>query len=107
MRTVRILIDGTEHEMQRAFRAVHILAAGERDGTYRIIEERDGLLGRQFHPDEWVTPSPGDGFVCVPYAIGPGGDDDHRVQLIGAAWATEHGDEEAWEKLEESERSRA
>lgn len=110
MRTVKIKIDGLEHEMPRAFRAVHIFAATGRDclGNYRIYEERgpSPLDMRQLHPDEWVTPKSGDEFCCVPYAIGPGGGDDARVELIHTAVEVENGREDAWELLEESERCR-
>ncbi len=104
MRTVKIKIDEREYEMPRAFRAVHILATALLDGTYRVFEDRDGLLSKQWHPDEWVLPSDGDKFVCIPHAIGPGGGDDRRVKMISAAIATEHGNEEAWTLYEEWER---
>jgi len=102
---VRIKIDGREHEMSRCFRAVHILAMAGLDGTYRIFEDRDGLLSKQLHHDEWVIPDPGDKFVCIPYASGgPGGGDDRRVKMISAAFAEERGDDEAWARFEESDR---
>lgn len=106
MLAVKILIDGEWHQMPRAFRAVQILADALLDGTYRIFEDRNNLLGRQLHPDEWVIPEPGDAFVCIPYATGgPGGGDDRRVKMINAAIAHEQGDEGAeWGRFEEWER---
>jgi hypothetical protein len=103
--SVRISIDGRDHEMPPAFRAIHILAEALLDATYRIFRVRNGLLEEQLHVDEWVLPEDGDRFVCVPHAIGPGGGDDRRVRMISAAIATEHGDAEAWGRFNDWERS--
>lgn len=105
MRKVKIKIDEREYEMPPAFRAIHILANALLDGTYRIFEDRDGLLSKQLHVDEWVVPSYGDKFVCIPHASGPGGGNDRRVIAINAAWATEGGDEEAWDRFDEWDRN--
>ena len=106
MRKVKVLIDHREHELPRACRAVHILATAGLDGTYRIVRDRGGLLAEQLHPCEFVFPEEGDCFVCVPYATGgPGGGNDRRYKMIDAAIATDDGDEEAWARYEEWERS--
>lgn len=110
MRQVKIKIDGNEYEMPRAFRAIAIIAATGRDtpGGYRIYEERGPSFydAKQLHYTEWVTPKDGDSFCCVPYAIGPGGGDDQRVELIRTACEVENGRDDAWQLLEESERCR-
>lgn len=104
MRTTKILIDNREYEMPRAFRAAHILAVAQLDGTYRIFADRAGLVAGQLHPDDWVVPSWGDRFICVPRAIGPGGGDDLRVKAIAAALDDEQGDDDAWDRFDEWER---
>ncbi len=110
MRTVKIKIDGNDYDVPRAFRAIRIIAETGRDtpGGYRIYEERGESFcdARQLHYDEWVTPKNGDSFSCVPYAVGPGGGDDLRVELIRTACEFEGGREDAWELLEQAERGR-
>ena len=105
MKRISVVIDGNEYSMPRCFQAVMLLAESGRDATYRIFEDRDGELRRQLHPYEWVFPAAGDKFACVPRAIGPGGGDDMRVRMIQAAVDTAHGDDEAWDRFEEWERS--
>ena len=100
MQTVKVKIDGHEHQLPRACRAVHVLVAALLDSTYRIFRDVDGVLVEQLHPGEFIFPQAGDQFVCVPYAVGPGGGDDLRVQMIRAAIATDEGDDEAWDRFE-------
>jgi hypothetical protein len=105
VKTVRVLIDGHERRLPRACRAVHVLATALLDGTYRIFRDKDGLLGAQLHPCEFIFPEDGDEFVCIPHASGLGGDNDRRVKMISAAIASDDGDEEAWQRYEEWERN--
>ena len=102
--TTNVVIDGREHSVPLAFRAVHLLAIAGLDGTYRLFQERDGLLEHQLYWNEWITPAWGDRFVCIPHCIGPGGGDDRRIKLIQAASAAENGDEEAWQRFMEYDR---
>ena len=106
MRTVNVKIDGHKRQLPRACRAVHVLATALLDATYRIFQDKNGLLGSQLHPCEFVFPQEGDEFVCVPYATGgPGGGDDRRIRMINAAIASDDGDEDAWGRYEEWERN--
>lgn len=80
--TITVFVDDRPYEMPPAFQACQLRAVTGHIEYRRIFEVKDGMIGRQFHQVEWITPSVGDRFVLVAICSGPGGGDDRHVRLI-------------------------